>query len=207
MPDSATKRGRPTTHDDGVAVRERLLDAAGRLFYADGIRAVGIDRVLREAGAAKASLYAHFAGKGELVAAYLERRSAEARDAISLRLAAAGDDPAARLDAIFDSSLHAAESPEFRGCPFQIATTEGGGLDRKAAAVCVDQSAWLHGLISACVGELAPGAPPALAEAICVLHTGAMAQHSSAAATRALIAARWAMAQLIGSAWETPRAG
>jgi len=56
------------------SARERLVEVASRLFYAEGIRAVGVDRVIAEAGVAKATLYAHFASKDELVAAYLARQ-------------------------------------------------------------------------------------------------------------------------------------
>ena len=63
-------------------VRERLLDTADHLFYKEGVRAVGIDRVLAEADAAKASLYLHFGCKDELVAAHVERRVAGARSQI-----------------------------------------------------------------------------------------------------------------------------
>ena len=51
--------------------RERLLATSTRLFSTDGIRAVGIDRILREAGVAKASLYNTYGSKDELVVAYL----------------------------------------------------------------------------------------------------------------------------------------
>ena len=54
--------------------RERLLDAAEELFVEHGIAATGVDAVLRRAEVAPATLYAHFAGKDHLVAAYLQRR-------------------------------------------------------------------------------------------------------------------------------------
>ncbi|MFK3978827.1 TetR/AcrR family transcriptional regulator [Micromonospora sp. NPDC050397] len=55
------------------APREHLLATASRLFYSDGIRGVGVDRILQEAGVTRATLYRHFAGKEALVVAYLER--------------------------------------------------------------------------------------------------------------------------------------
>jgi AcrR family transcriptional regulator len=64
VPQNARKRAK--TSETGV--RDRLLDAADRLFYREGVRAVGIDRVLAEADAAKASLYQHFGCKDQLVA-------------------------------------------------------------------------------------------------------------------------------------------
>src|SRR5579871_4336130 len=59
---------------DRSSARERLLLAADRLFYEEGIHSVGIDRVIEEAGVAKASLYKNFGSKDELVRAYLDRR-------------------------------------------------------------------------------------------------------------------------------------
>jgi AcrR family transcriptional regulator len=70
---------RNASDKDALSVRERLIDSADRLFYQEGFRAVGIDRVLAEAGAAKASLYAHFGSKDELMAACIERRALDAR--------------------------------------------------------------------------------------------------------------------------------
>src|SRR4029078_1701254 len=80
-----TPRNRAQTAGGGV--RDRLLEAADRLFYQEGVRAVGIDRLLSEADAAKASLYQHFGCKDQLVASYLERKTAAARAAIEAYLA------------------------------------------------------------------------------------------------------------------------
>lgn len=54
--------------------REQLIETALTLFYRHGIRAVGINEVLKQSGIAKKTLYHHFAGKDELVAAALEHR-------------------------------------------------------------------------------------------------------------------------------------
>src|SRR5271154_5251583 len=96
----------PTRSDSAVAVkrppRERLLDAANELFYAEGVQSVGIDRVIERAGVAKASLYSTFGSKEELVRAYLEAR--HERTLAELRAAvAATEDPIERLLAVFDA--------------------------------------------------------------------------------------------------------
>ena len=57
-----------------LSARERLLAAANELFYNEGVHTVGIDRVIEQAGVAKASLYNTFGSKDELVRAYLEAR-------------------------------------------------------------------------------------------------------------------------------------
>jgi AcrR family transcriptional regulator len=103
---------------------ERLLDAAGRLFDREGIRAVGIDRVIAEAGVARASLYQHFGSKDALVTAYLER--ADHADAERYRRAVRGlaDDPAARIGAAFDVAASTARRRDYRGCRYLNAATE-----------------------------------------------------------------------------------
>src|ERR1700681_3513469 len=55
-------------------MKERILETADRLFYLQGIRAVGVDTVAAEIGISKRTLYNHFPSKNELIAAYLERR-------------------------------------------------------------------------------------------------------------------------------------
>ena len=83
--------------------RERLLEAASELFYAEGIQSVGIDRVIERAGVAKASLYSTFGSKEELVRAYLDERHAKLL-AWRRAAAAAVDDPVEKILAVFDSA-------------------------------------------------------------------------------------------------------
>jgi AcrR family transcriptional regulator len=102
-----------------------LLAAAAKLFYAEGIHAVGVDRVVSEAGVAKTTLYAHFASKEVLVAAYLQDSSDAWFTALEPHLKnAAGGGPVAHLLAIFDHLLVATTQPGFRGCPFINASAE-----------------------------------------------------------------------------------
>ncbi|MDR6817568.1 AcrR family transcriptional regulator [Neorhizobium sp. 2083] len=56
------------------AISDQILTTAGALFYREGIRAVGIGRIIEEANVAKATLYRHFPSKDHLVAAYLQAR-------------------------------------------------------------------------------------------------------------------------------------
>jgi AcrR family transcriptional regulator len=114
--------------------RERLLQAAGELFYAEGVQSVGIDRVIERAGVAKASLYSTFGSKEKLVCAYLEDRHAQ----VLGRLRAAADsveDPTERILAVFDAQARLFNTPSYRGCAFIAATAEappGGPVDEAA---------------------------------------------------------------------------
>jgi AcrR family transcriptional regulator len=95
---------------------ERIMQAADRLFYSKGIRAVGVDAVAAEAGISKRSLYDTFPSKDALVAAYLRQRIQP--------VPVSDQPPATQVLGMFDQ-LHARFSNgDFRGCPFVNAVTE-----------------------------------------------------------------------------------
>ncbi|MDD7940568.1 TetR/AcrR family transcriptional regulator [Actinomycetospora lutea] len=99
--------------------RDRILTTASRLFYEHGVRAVGMNQVITEAGTGKNLLYSHFPAKTDLVAAYLERardiRAAQGRRARE----AAADDPRAQLLALVEEVATTTARPWFRGCAFR----------------------------------------------------------------------------------------
>ncbi|GAB3346533.1 TetR/AcrR family transcriptional regulator [Modestobacter lapidis] len=104
--------------------RERLLTAAGELFYESGIAATGVDAVLARAQVAPATMYAHFAGKDGLVAAYLEQRH-ELWRRVWDEVLAERTDPVDRLLAVFDAAVRYREREgNRRGCGFLAAATE-----------------------------------------------------------------------------------
>jgi AcrR family transcriptional regulator len=98
--------------------RDRILDAATRLFYRDGINRVGIDTVIAEAGVAKMTLYNHFSSKDELVLAFLEKVNREWSTWLRQRVDAAEGPARARPLVVFDALGEWFLTPEFRGCPF-----------------------------------------------------------------------------------------
>lgn len=106
-----------------TSARERLLDAANELFYAEGVQTVGIDRVIDQAGVAKASLYNTFGSKDELVRAYLESRHARIATRIG-RHVERYTDPTDRLLAVFEAQDEMVHEPSYRGCAFAAASTE-----------------------------------------------------------------------------------
>jgi AcrR family transcriptional regulator len=100
------------------AARERILDTASALFYAHGVRGVGVDTVIAASGVAKATLYAHFPAKTDLVVAYLWRADGVWRGKLREAAEAAGDDPRDQLVGMFDALTSACGRDGFRGCPF-----------------------------------------------------------------------------------------
>jgi AcrR family transcriptional regulator len=118
--------------------RERLLEAAGELFYAEGIQSVGIDRVIERAGVAKASLYSTFGSKEQLVKAYLDER--RVRILGQLRAAVDAIEPADAVEqilAVFDAQARNFRAPGYHGCAFIAAAAEaprGGRIDEATRA-------------------------------------------------------------------------
>jgi len=169
VPQKATKRAKKPE----VSVRDRLLDTADRLFYQEGVRAVGIDRVLAEADAAKASLYQHFGGKDRLVASYLERRTMDARASIEEYLA--DTPPSQRALKFFDWVVEWAESKDFRGCPLQHTVSELTDAAHPARAIAHGQRAWFAERFLEWTKAAGVKDPKATARALVVLFDGALA--------------------------------
>ena len=156
-----------------LGVRDRLLDAGGRLFYREGVRAVGIDRVLDEAGAAKASLYQHFGGKDQLVASCLERRTMSGRASVEAFLA--DTPPSQRALRFFDWVLLWTKSDDFRGCPLQHTLTELTDAAHPARSVALAQRAWFTERFLDWTTAAGVKEPQATARALMVLFDGALA--------------------------------
>jgi len=105
--------------------RDRILEAAYELFSAYGIRAVGIDTVIAEAGVAKMTLYRNFASKDELALAFLELREERwTRGWLQREVLARASNPADRLLAIFDVFGEWFARDDFEGCSFVNALLE-----------------------------------------------------------------------------------
>lgn len=120
-----TTEANPTRRSSRGA-REKILAAAARLFYLDGVVATGIDSITAEAGVAKMSLYNNFASKSDLVAAYIDDRHEEWLALYQARQDGA-ETPQQRIVAVFDAYVdHAAAAYDhaFRGCGLLNAAAE-----------------------------------------------------------------------------------
>ena len=152
--------------------RERLLDAAIELFYAEGVQSVGIDRVIERAGVAKASLYSTFGSKEELVRAYLENRHEMILGRLRAAVAAAGEDPVQRILAVFDSQAQLYRRPTFHGCAFVMASAEapaGGRIDLATESYRAD----VRGLFAELAAQAGVRDPELLASQLQMIYDGA----------------------------------
>jgi AcrR family transcriptional regulator len=183
------------------SARERLLEAADRLFYVEGISKVGIDRVLEESGVAKGSLYYNFGGKDDLVRAYLQNRHAKRALRLDERVAAEST-PQARVLAVFDALGMLFAEPDFRGCAFHNAAAEstpGSGAD----LAIKDFRTWLHELFAVLVTDAGYRDPEQLTSQLVLLYDGANIAAAMDSNPHAAEAARQAAQSLLDSA---PRA-
>src|ERR1700754_2723218 len=112
-----------------IDMKERILQTADRLFYLEGIRAIGVDTIAAEIGISKRTLYNHFPSKDALIQAYLKRRFVTAR--------ASTKPPLEQILATFDSLERRFSAKDFRGCPFVNAVAELGTEDQSVRKIAI----------------------------------------------------------------------
>ncbi len=117
-------RMQPTSPAVPAPTRERILQAAGKLFHGEGIRAVSVDAVAAKAGVTKRTLYYHFRSKDDLIAAYLEMRDQPNLAWFKRHYAASEGDVAARIEALFVDLARAATHSRWKGCGFLRTSVE-----------------------------------------------------------------------------------
>lgn len=147
--------------------RQRILKTADRLFYQEGIRAVGIDRIIAEADVAKMSLYNHFPSKDDLILAVLQHREESVLAFFRSSMERHSQKMKNPLRAFFAALKEFFESPGFRGCPFQNAAVELADPAHPGSEFVRGHkqrfSMFLRGLIEASIGKAAAKAAPAVA--------------------------------------------
>jgi AcrR family transcriptional regulator len=169
------------------AMQERILATADRLFYSQGIRAIGVDTVAAEIGISKRTLYNHFPSKDELVAAYLARRFIVPKPT--------DDPPLDQILAGFDRLERWFANESFRGCPFVNAVTELGDAVAKIAADVKEQRRlWFKELLTRLNATDADGLATQLAILIEGAISAALVRRDPAVARAAKTAAMVLMA-------------
>jgi AcrR family transcriptional regulator len=157
-----------------IQTRERIIEAAAKLFYGEGIRRVSVDAVAEKAGVTKRTLYYHFESKDDLIAAYLNARD-QPNLALFARWFQETDGPlAAKIEGIFKNLARSARHPKWKGCGFlrtaaELAATPGHPAMKIAARHKSGVEAWLARVI----GDDGIEYPQELARQIAVLMDGA----------------------------------
>lgn len=159
---------RPESRRDSPA-RRRVLDTATALFYAEGVHAVGIDRIIAEAGVAKATFYRHFPAKDELVRTYVEEQSRLGQAAIAQL---GRRPPRETLLAIFDLIADAARQPGYRGCLFINAAAEYPDPANPVRRAIDNHRRWKRDLLRTLLAQDGDPDPERTADILTVLGDG-----------------------------------
>jgi AcrR family transcriptional regulator len=182
-----------------TSARDRILETAFRLFYARGIRAVGVDLIIAESGVAKATFYKHFPSKDELVLAYLDKVDGVWTGQLRTAAEAAGPDPADQLVGLFDALGTACGRDGYRGCAFINAAAEampGTPVHDRTVTHKKAVLAWLHDLAA----RAGAADTEALARSLTLLLDGGLADGALAADPAAAAAAKQTARQLVSAA-------
>src|SRR5258707_9564489 len=150
------------------AMKDRILETADKLFYLQGIRAIGVDTIAAEIGISKRTLYNHFPSKDALISAYLARRFVQPRPS--------DKPPVEQILGTFDSLERRFSAKDFRGCPFVNAVAELGSEDRSVRKIAVafkeSRRLWFRDLLL----QLGVTEAEALATQLALLVDGSIAQ-------------------------------
>ncbi|CAB4928182.1 unannotated protein [freshwater metagenome] len=175
-----------------------VLDAASELFYARGIHAVGVDAVAERAGVTKKTLYDRFGSKERLVAEYLAERDRQWRAVLQGHLETAGDDPRARVAALFAAAAGWSAARGSHGCAMVNAHAEIDDPAHPAYAVMVEQKRWMLALLVDLAGAAGATDPDALGAQLMLLHEGATVAAGMRAVPEPFAVAGAAAAALLG---------
>jgi AcrR family transcriptional regulator len=149
-------------------MKERILETADKLFYLQGIRAIGVDTIAAEIGISKRTLYNHFPSKNALISAYLARRFVQPRPS--------DKPPAEQILGTFDSLERRFSAKDFRGCPFVNAVAELGAEDQSVRRIAIafkeSRRLWFRDLLV----QLNVGDAEGLATQLVLLVDGSIAQ-------------------------------
>ena len=161
----------PSPKERSAAAKARLLAAANELFYAEGIQAVGIDRVIEHAGVAKATLYSAFGNKEGLIRAYLQARHDATSERMTAELESRYTTAKERLVGVFEVQGLSFTDPGFRGCAFISANADGPNIPA-VEETSQHYREWVHALFLDLAIEAGAKDPKLLAQQLVLLYDG-----------------------------------
>jgi len=152
---------------------DRIRKTAREMFYRDGIRAVGVDAIVTQAGVTKPSLYRSFSSKDELAATYLRDYDAEFWARFDAACAAHPGDPRAQLLDYLSGLGKRAVQNGYRGCGLTNAAVEYPESEHPARAVAVEHKLTLRRRLNEMAAGMGAADPQALADGLLLLIEGA----------------------------------
>jgi AcrR family transcriptional regulator len=152
---------------------DKILNVARDLFYRQGIRAIGVDEVVRKAGVTKPSLYRSFPSKDELAASYLRRYDEEFWERFDEAVAAHPGDPRAQILAFLSRVAKRSQKPGYRGCGMTNAAVEYPEPEHPARLVSEDNKKELRRRLRAMAADMGARDADELGDGLLLLIEGA----------------------------------
>ncbi|MES2093417.1 MAG: TetR/AcrR family transcriptional regulator [Actinomycetota bacterium] len=153
--------------------KRRILETAYRLFYEDGIRSVGVDRLISESEVTKATFYKHYGSKDRLIVEYISQRHSRDMEAVD-EIIREKNDPKLALQALIDQIVADVVSPGFRGCAFINAATEFTDPRHPVRQIVSDHREWYAETLSGLLRQLGHPLPGDGGDELILARDGAM---------------------------------
>ena len=176
----------PTTQR--APAKGRILETANDLFYEDGIRNVGVDRIISASAVTKATFYKHYRAKDNLIVEYITARHVTVRESIEAMIASA-ETPEDALHLFVADIAAEISRPGFRGCPFINAAAEFPDADHPVRRIVTNHREWYVDTLALMLRNMGHPVPGDAADELLLARDGALAggyAGDSVAATAAL---------------------
>lgn len=157
----------------GPGAKARILVTANRLFYYEGIRAVGIDRLISESSVTKATFYKHFGAKDTLIIAYITQVHDETVNLIN-SIEAESESPLETLRSITDYLHLQLQNADFRGCAFINAAVEFADPEHPVRQLVMAHRDWYTAVLAELFRAAGHPLPGDAADEFLVMRDGAM---------------------------------
>lgn len=161
----------PTTQRAPWA-KNKILETANELFYGDGIRTVGVDRLISESAVTKATFYKHYGSKDRLIVQYVRYRDKATRDRVHAVIDG-NPQPELALRGLMGQVSDEIAGPEFRGCAFLNAASEYPDPTHPVRLVVGEHRDWYTGVLTTLLSEMGHPMPGDAADELMLACDGA----------------------------------
>jgi AcrR family transcriptional regulator len=162
----------PATSQRAPWAKSKILETANELFYGDGIRTVGVDRLISESAVTKATFYKHYGSKDRLIVQYVRFRDKTTRDRVNA-VVDGQRDPEVALRELMAQVSDEISSPDFRGCAFLNAASEYPDPTHPVRLVVAEHRDWYTGVLTSLLADMGHPMPGDAADELMLACDGA----------------------------------
>jgi AcrR family transcriptional regulator len=152
--------------------KSKILETANELFYGDGIRTVGVDRLISESAVTKATFYKHYGSKDRLIVQYVRYRDKSTRDRVHA-VVDGHTEPEVALRELMAQVSDEISHPDFRGCAFLNAASEYPDPTHPVRLVVAEHRDWYTGVLTSLLADMGHPMPGDAADELMLACDGA----------------------------------